>query len=221
MLRIEIAKRADRAGVLACTRADGSQTWQKQSTRTAAHFALHDLTHYAVESTLGYENGFFGLIASGWEIEDTTGKGARGPLPPEAVEVETGRRVMAGDVADASGTERTAYEPTALNGEVVVYRITGALFFGATAAVSSALDSIGQHPAVFVLDFSDVPLVDSTAAKALEADGAALANRRDQTTADIEYASGFSKVHETIQGGAAALTSVAGASLAKKLGRLH
>lgn len=88
-LMIEIAKRADGAGVLACTRADGSQTWQKQKIATAAHFALHDLTHYAVETTLGYKRGFFGLIAEGWEIEDTSGKGARGRLPDEAVEVET------------------------------------------------------------------------------------------------------------------------------------
>ncbi len=87
MLIVQIAKRADGAGVLRCTRADGSVTWQKQ-TRHALHFALHDLTHFAVESTLGLRRGFFGLIAEGWEIEDTTGKGARGPLPQEALEVE-------------------------------------------------------------------------------------------------------------------------------------
>jgi hypothetical protein len=87
MLRIEIAKRSDGVGVLRCTRADGSVTWQKQP-KHGAHFALHDLTHYAVETALGYRRGFFGLIADGWEVEDTTGKGARGPLPPEAVEVE-------------------------------------------------------------------------------------------------------------------------------------
>ena len=29
-------------------------------------------------TALGYPRGFFGLIAEGWEIEDTTGKGARG-----------------------------------------------------------------------------------------------------------------------------------------------
>ncbi len=69
-------------------RADGSMTWQKQSARQAAHFALHDLTHFAVETTLGYSRGFYGLIAAGWDVEDTTGKGARGPLPPEAAEVE-------------------------------------------------------------------------------------------------------------------------------------
>ncbi len=32
--------------------------------------------------------GFYGLIAPGWSIEDTTGKGVRGALPPEAGEVE-------------------------------------------------------------------------------------------------------------------------------------
>ena len=69
-------------------RADGSATWQKQTDRHAAFFALHDLTHFAVETTLGYRRGFFGLIAEGWEIDDTTGKGTRGPLPPEAGEVE-------------------------------------------------------------------------------------------------------------------------------------
>ena len=84
---VQITKRADGAGVLRCVRADGSVTWQKQE-RHAAHFALHDLTHYAVETTLGHRRGFFSLVAQGWEIDDTTGKGARGPLPPEAVEVE-------------------------------------------------------------------------------------------------------------------------------------
>ena len=87
MLRISIAKRADGIGVLSCTRPDGSVTWQKLE-RNAAHFALHDLTHLAVESALKINRGFFGLIASGWDIADTNGKGTRGPLPSEAIEVE-------------------------------------------------------------------------------------------------------------------------------------
>ncbi len=89
MLKIEIVKRADAAGLLRCTRSDGSVTWQKQSERHSVHFTHHDLTHFAVETTLGCAQGFFGLIASGWDIEDTTGKGARGPLPDEAGEVES------------------------------------------------------------------------------------------------------------------------------------
>lgn len=86
-LQIEITKRLDNSGALRCTRQDGSVTWQKHD-KHAVHFALHDLTHYAVETTLGYTLGFFGLIAGGWDIEDTTSKGSRGPLPPEALEVE-------------------------------------------------------------------------------------------------------------------------------------
>jgi hypothetical protein len=87
MLSIEIVKRTDGAGLLRCTRPDGSVTWQKQP-KHGAHFALHDLTHYAVETTLGYRRGFFGLIGEGWEVEDTTGNGTRGSLPAEALEVE-------------------------------------------------------------------------------------------------------------------------------------
>ena len=86
----------------------------------------------------------------------------------EAVEVETGQRVLATDQADTTGDARSAYDPHALDGDVVVYRISGAFFFGATTAVSSILERIGQRPKVFVIDFSNVPLVDSTAAKALE-----------------------------------------------------
>src|SRR6202049_3530197 len=87
-LLIQITKRSDGGGVLRCVRADGWATWEKQESRHAAFFALHDLTHFAVESTLGFRRGFYGLIAEGWDVEDTTGKGARGPLPEEAVEVE-------------------------------------------------------------------------------------------------------------------------------------
>jgi hypothetical protein len=87
MLRIQISRQPDGSGSMRCTRADGSATWQKQ-TKHAAHFALHDLTHLAVETVLGYSRGLFGLLAEGWDFDDTGGKGARGPLPAEAIEVE-------------------------------------------------------------------------------------------------------------------------------------
>ena len=87
MLKIEFCKQPDGTVVFRCTRQDGSVTWHKQ-TKHAAHFVLHDLTHYAVETTLAFERGFLGLIEEGWDIEDTGGKGARGPLAAETVEVE-------------------------------------------------------------------------------------------------------------------------------------
>ncbi|HJU30066.1 MAG TPA: SulP family inorganic anion transporter [Hyphomicrobiaceae bacterium] len=85
----------------------------------------------------------------------------------ETVEVQTGTRLVAEDVADTANGEREAYEPAAPGARILVYRISGAFFFGATAAVSSVLDRIGGRPEAFVLDFSNVPLVDSTAANAL------------------------------------------------------
>jgi hypothetical protein len=85
---IQLTKRTDDGALLRCVRADGSATWQKQQGRQAAFFPLHDLTHYAIETELCFRNGFYGLIAQGWEIDETTGKSARGPLPDEAVVVE-------------------------------------------------------------------------------------------------------------------------------------
>ncbi len=87
----------------------------------------------------------------------------------EAVEVEGHGSMIADDEADITGNARTAYTPQTFSSGAMVYRISGAFFFGATAAVSAVLDRIGTHPKVFVLDFTDVPLVDTTAAKALKA----------------------------------------------------
>jgi SulP family sulfate permease len=86
----------------------------------------------------------------------------------EAVEIEGGGQLISADVADTKGAQRSIYDPSARDRDALVYRISGAFFFGATAAVSAVLDRIGEHPKVFVLDFTDVPLVDTTAAKSLE-----------------------------------------------------
>src|SRR4051812_776695 len=85
---IEFAKRKDGNTLLRCVRDDGSSTWQRNENQHARFFPLHDLVHYALESTLGFSQGFFGLIAAGWNIDETTGKSARGALPHEALEVE-------------------------------------------------------------------------------------------------------------------------------------
>jgi hypothetical protein len=87
-VRIEIEKKGGGASVLRCTRRDGSVTFQRHEGKQGAFFPIHDLTHLAVESELSRPEGFFSLVASGWELEETTGKGARGPLPEGAVAVE-------------------------------------------------------------------------------------------------------------------------------------
>jgi hypothetical protein len=63
-------------------------TYQRHEGKQGVFFPVHDLTHLAVESELSSRKGFFSLVASGWDIEETTGKRARGPLPEGAIEVE-------------------------------------------------------------------------------------------------------------------------------------
>lgn len=87
-LIVRLTKRADGDILLKCVRPDGTASWQRQKGAHATFFPLHDLTHFAIESELGCRCAFYGLIAAGWDIEDTTGKGTRGPLPPEALAVE-------------------------------------------------------------------------------------------------------------------------------------
>ena len=88
MLRIQFEKQRDGAVVFRCTRADGTVTWQKHIGKTAHFFPFHDLSHYAVESAFDFTEGFYGLIATGWDIADTTGKGKRGRLPDQAALAE-------------------------------------------------------------------------------------------------------------------------------------
>jgi GNAT superfamily N-acetyltransferase len=83
-LIIQIKKKTDGTAALTCRRPDGSVTWQRQEGQHALFFPLHDLTHYAVESVLGYRNGFFGLVADGWDFSDFGHPWRRGRLPTEA-----------------------------------------------------------------------------------------------------------------------------------------
>lgn len=88
-LLIRIKKQKDGSAALSCVRADGSVTWQRQLGQLGAVFPLHDLTHYIVETTLGYAHAFFGLVADGWDLSDFAAPWPRGKPPREAREVET------------------------------------------------------------------------------------------------------------------------------------
>jgi SulP family sulfate permease len=88
----------------------------------------------------------------------------------EAVEVERPHLVAEEDRPDTvNGNGRKPYDVgLATDPDVVVYRISGAFFFGAAAAVGAALDRIAEHPKAYVIDFSAVPVLDSTAAATIE-----------------------------------------------------
>jgi hypothetical protein len=83
-MRIRIHNRVDGLAILRCERADGSVTWQRHPAKNSRFFPPHDLTHYAVETTLGFRDAFYGLVASGWELSDFGHPWPRGRLPAEA-----------------------------------------------------------------------------------------------------------------------------------------
>jgi SulP family sulfate permease len=100
----------------------------------------------------------------------------------QAVEVERPEPLIAEDMADGVGeAERAPYDARlAVDRDVVVYRISGAFFFGAAAGVGAALDRIGEYPKAYVIDFSGVPVIDSTAAATIG--GFARKARRNRAT---------------------------------------
>ena len=70
---------------------------------------------------------------------------------------------------DGNGNEGDSFDPAlATDRDVIVYRISGAFFFGAAAAVGVALDRLNEHPKAYVLDVSAVPVLDSTAAATIQ-----------------------------------------------------
>jgi len=81
---IRIKKNKDGRTSLSCARADGTVTWQRQEGKQAAFFPKHDLTHCAVESVLGQDQGFYGLVAAGWNFSDFGTPWPRGKLPTDA-----------------------------------------------------------------------------------------------------------------------------------------
>jgi SulP family sulfate permease len=83
-----------------------------------------------------------------------------------AVEIETGGTLIDEDRPDTSPRDHAVITPDEESG-VVVYRINGPFFFGATEKFSSTLNRMGRMPRLLILDLSDVPFVDSTAATAL------------------------------------------------------
>jgi SulP family sulfate permease len=83
--------------------------------------------------------------------------------------VEVGLPITQEDEADQEGG-RPAYDSAeGANPAVMVYRIAGPLFFGVASTIAMALERIGSFPKVIILDFSNVPLADSTAAASLRA----------------------------------------------------
>ena len=84
----------------------------------------------------------------------------------QAIEVQTHHGAfIAEDRAD--GTSTAFDSKYAANPDILIHRISGAFFFGAASTVAAILESIGDPPKAFILDFSQVPFVDYSAAHSL------------------------------------------------------
>ncbi|RUW58117.1 SulP family inorganic anion transporter [Mesorhizobium sp. M7A.F.Ca.US.008.03.1.1] len=83
----------------------------------------------------------------------------------KSIAVEVDQPLVQEDVADSSN----AYDASeATDADTVVYRISGAFFFGAASTVGTVLDRIADQRKNFILDCSAVPFFDSTAANVIE-----------------------------------------------------
>jgi sulfate permease, SulP family len=86
----------------------------------------------------------------------------------EMTGIEADAPLVADDRADSGNGDRVPYDPRlAADPDVLVYRITGAFFFGAASAVGTVLDSIADKRQAFVVDLAAVPFLDSSAANAM------------------------------------------------------
>ncbi|MDF0578518.1 SulP family inorganic anion transporter [Bradyrhizobium yuanmingense] len=86
----------------------------------------------------------------------------------EMTGIEERTPLVADDRPDDGNGDRVRYDPAlAVDRDVLVYRITGAFFFGAASAIGSVLDGIADRRKAFVVDFAAVPFLDSTAANVI------------------------------------------------------
>lgn len=86
----------------------------------------------------------------------------------QTTNVATDNTFVSRDEADTAHPRGAYHEEQAANPDVVIYRITGVLFFGATASIGSVLDRIHDTHKALIVDFSSVPFLDSTGANMIE-----------------------------------------------------
>jgi SulP family sulfate permease len=82
-------------------------------------------------------------------------------------DIEAHAPLVQSDRADEAGPRLPYDSRLATDSEVVVYRLSGAFFFGTASTLNAVLDRIADRHKAFIIDFSAVPFVDSTAANVI------------------------------------------------------
>lgn len=65
-MELRITRNTGKSHSMVYKRTDGSETWQAADD----FFVRHDLSHFAIEKTLGYTSAFMGMINRGMGIRD-------------------------------------------------------------------------------------------------------------------------------------------------------
>lgn len=105
-MKFLLKKRGSGEAIVTFVRDDGTSTSGQLG--QAGFGAVHDLTHYVVETMLRTRAGFFGLLAGGWDIADFERRGAARQIPDDAIAIEC----VVGQLTNCAfnGTEPTAAE---------------------------------------------------------------------------------------------------------------
>lgn len=86
----------------------------------------------------------------------------------QATGIERHEGLVPEDQADSAARANTPFDAMlAEHPDIAAYRISGAFFFGAAATLGAALDKIADTHKAFIVDFSSVPMLDSTAARTM------------------------------------------------------
>lgn len=107
---IRFVKHPTRPPSSTCIREDGSETWV-QDRKNAAFFVEHDMLHYCVETELGFDQAFYGLVAAGRDMNDFgTKDGVKDILPEQAGQAETLVGMLQGLVSQNWNASYSDYE---------------------------------------------------------------------------------------------------------------
>lgn len=108
-------------------RDNGSSTWMKAD----SFFIRHDLSHYAIEKTLGYKTAFFGMINRGMEPKDFDDSVKRKliPITSDACYAENMANLLLMEIVqeplvDFNGTLKQAFNPIGTAHEAPVLQET-------------------------------------------------------------------------------------------------
>lgn len=113
-MQLRISKHKDKPHTLLYRRDDGTETWMPAD----EFFVRHDLSHYALEKSLGYATAFMGMLNKGMELKDFEDRAERKamPLTDQAVHAENMANLFLmeqaqGQLADFNATLSSAFNP--------------------------------------------------------------------------------------------------------------